>query len=452
MKRINILLLVALFFALTFFSCNKHDDDKTEPEKTTVENNSGTTNNSETNNSGNTDTPSNTEVTPEKVTVTFDMAGGTGTIDAQTVEKGTKITLPSGEGMEKDGYKFLGWSLTENGEIITEYTATESEVKLYAVWEQVIFTVKFDTDGGTGEFALQKIEKGKTATEPEIRPKKNGCIFVGWNCNDAKFDFSTAITDDVTITAQWIEISKNCIAGLFSVSETKKIFFSKGNLQYHCKNKDWRFAPNQYDRIFNANTQIPENYDGYIDFFGWGMWLEGQDPLQTVVDNEQYLSDIKNDGNNFTGKSAVGEEWKTLTKEEWNYLINKRGSEKIGVAAVNNIRGLVILPDDWTLPDGVTFQSGFADYFLGLDYYKTKNDYTVEQWNKMESVGAVFLPTAGYHFDHDVYLVDIKSYYWSATANGIEKAYCLAFSYGYEVIGDLRYYGQSVRLVRVVQN
>ena len=39
MKKLNFLLLSALVFALTFFSCNKNDDDKTEPEKNTIENN-----------------------------------------------------------------------------------------------------------------------------------------------------------------------------------------------------------------------------------------------------------------------------------------------------------------------------------------------------------------------------------------------------------------------------
>ncbi|MBR4265222.1 MAG: hypothetical protein IKQ46_04110 [Bacteroidales bacterium] len=40
------------------------------------------------------------------------------------------MTLPSGEGLTKEGYKFLGWSLTENGDIITEYTVNENEVTI----------------------------------------------------------------------------------------------------------------------------------------------------------------------------------------------------------------------------------------------------------------------------------------------------------------------------------
>ena len=37
------------------------------------------------------------------------------------------------------------------------------------------------------------------------------------------------------------------LPGFFSVSETKKIRFSKGNLQYQASTDTWRFAENQWD-------------------------------------------------------------------------------------------------------------------------------------------------------------------------------------------------------------
>jgi hypothetical protein len=197
MKRFNFLLLSALVFALTFFSCNKHDDDKAEPEKTTVENNSGN---------------GNTEVTSEKVTVTFNILGGNGTADAQTVEKGTKITLPTGEGLTKDGYNFLGWSLTENGEIITEYTATSDEVTLYAVWEICkVTSITIDPSSGftsseTNPYVLgTETSRSKTLSvtvTPENAVNKN----VTWSSSD-----KTLVTVDengvITIVAPTTEES-----------------------------------------------------------------------------------------------------------------------------------------------------------------------------------------------------------------------------------------------------
>ena len=143
---------------------------------------------------------------PEKVTITFNVSGGTGTAEPQTVEKGSKITLPNGDGLTKKGYEFLGWSLTENGNVITEYTATDKEVTLYAVWEQVIFTVTFDTDGGTGTIEAQTIEKGKTATEPTTKPSKEDYVFMGWYNGETEYDFTTTVRADITLKAAWLEV------------------------------------------------------------------------------------------------------------------------------------------------------------------------------------------------------------------------------------------------------
>ncbi len=56
----------------------------------------------------------------------------------------------------------------------------------------------------------------------------------------------------------------------FSVSATKTITFSSGNLQYHAANKAWRFAPTQLDYVGDDNANIADDYNGWIDLFGWG--------------------------------------------------------------------------------------------------------------------------------------------------------------------------------------
>ncbi len=73
----------------------------------------------------------------------------------------------------------------------------------------------------------------------------------------------------------------------------------------------------------------------------------------------------------------------------------------------------------------------------------------------MESAGAVFLPAAGYRIGTSVGNVGSSGYYWSSTAYDCDNAWDLffygsdAYMYSYFI---LRYLGQSVRLVRVVQN
>ncbi|MCD7943522.1 MAG: InlB B-repeat-containing protein, partial [Clostridia bacterium] len=64
------------------------------------------------------------------------------------------------------------------------------------------YTVTFDPNGGTS-VSSQTVSYGSTATEPTA-PTKTGYTFDGWYLDGAKYDFDTAVTSDVTLTASWI--------------------------------------------------------------------------------------------------------------------------------------------------------------------------------------------------------------------------------------------------------
>ena len=71
--------------------------------------------------------------------------------------------------------------------------------------DEVRYLVMFKSNGGT-EVASQKIESGKTATEPTA-PTKVGYTFAGWFNGESVFDFETAITENITLTAKWTLIT-----------------------------------------------------------------------------------------------------------------------------------------------------------------------------------------------------------------------------------------------------
>ena len=205
----------------------------------------------------------------------------------------------------------------------------------------------------------------------------------------------------------------------FSVSETKKVYFSTGNLQYHCKNRQFRFALKQYDNIGTDNAMVSPDYDGYVDLFVWGTWLEGGNPADTSSKTEGFVPDD-------TKKSTIGTEWKLLSKDEWTYLLTSRvnASDKRGVAEVSGVPGTVLLPDDWTLPEGLAFNSGYAEKH-GADYYKTKNVYSADEWEKMEAAGAIFLPVTGGRIGPTLVEMDTTGYYWTSTVDSIGSPYYL---------------------------
>ncbi|MBO7463571.1 MAG: hypothetical protein J6T96_13335 [Bacteroidales bacterium] len=281
----------------------------------------------------------------------------------------------------------------------------------------------------------------------------------------------------------------------FSVSDTKKVHFSTGNLQYNVISYQWRFAENQYDKCFvTSQTYVGSNYselinyneyfrdaydglieDGWTELFGWGMWLEGQNPLQTTEDDSQYLSEINEEDVELTGQSVIGAYWTMLSIDEWTYIFQGRNdaANKYGVATVNEVNGLVVLPDDWNAcPDGLSFNPGMAES-QGKNYFGANgknNVYSTDDWSKMEASGAIFLPVTGnltsYGAPYCVVYQLSTGYYWTSTSRGYQK--CTDEPYtidGYPDwylsnyfqftskdvhfhLNSRRHYGSAVRLVR----
>lgn len=236
----------------------------------------------------------------------------------------------------------------------------------------------------------------------------------------------------------------------FSVSATKKVLFAPGNLQYHPANNEWRFAESQTDYIGDANSNCSLTYNGWLDLFCWSTSATYFGVSISTL-NKDYSGSFVDWGSNQIGSDAPNT-WRTLTNDEWEYLLNTRtnASSLKGVAQVNGVNGLLFLPDNWTCPAGVTFKSGFhstdrADYFAD---YQT---FTADQWSELESAGAVFLPAAGYRSGSNVpsLYVQRNGCYRSATESDSNKAYYLYFHAGNAKMGNSgRNGGYSVRLVK----
>ena len=260
----------------------------------------------------------------------------------------------------------------------------------------------------------------------------------------AKNDAGTAYGEEMSFTTQ---IQKPTTP-YFSVSDTKKVTFSPGNLQYHPANDEWRFAENQTDYVGNANSNCSSSYNGWLDLFGWST-IDAYFGVSTSEDYYDYWGGFVDWGTNTIGNDAPNT-WRTLTYDEWEYLLNTRpnASSLKGVAQVDGVNGLILLPDNWTCPSGVTFKSGFHSEW-GVEYYAAYQTFTADQWSKLEAVGAVFLPAAGVRYGSSVDSVQSYGYYWSATEYGSYRAYCLCFysSRGF-VDGSDRDIARSVRLVK----
>ena len=264
---------------------------------------------------------------------------------------------------------------------------------------------------------------------------------------------------------------------LFSVADGRQVRFSKGNLQYTTVGTHttadggtsvgtWRFAEYQWDTIGEGNYNISSTYDGWIDLFGFGTsgWNSGANAYQPWSSSTAYTDYCRNSLTNEYANADWGVYnaisnggnlpgmWRTLTSEEFSYILSSRtkAAKKRGLAIVNGIKGLVLLPDEWRLPIGLTFSPGYEDKW-------TTNEYTDQEWREMESAGAIFLPAENGRRGHSEYQTNypVAGMYWCSTGNLSFAGNSNSSSYGpYITISTAtnasgnQYLGCSIRLVK----
>ncbi len=248
----------------------------------------------------------------------------------------------------------------------------------------------------------------------------------------------------------------------FSVSETKQVYFAPGNLQYRASTSLWRFAPHQYDYIGAENVNISSTYSGWIDLFGWGT---GYNPTFASLDDHDYTSFTDWGVNSIRyGNTVYGaHSWRTLTIDEMEYMMQRKKSGTtmflFGMAKVNGVLGLVLLPDDWTFSSELVFIAGtfVAGNYIVMKEVLETNNYTFEQWQEMEAKGAVFLPAAGDRLNGEVKYVSTMGCYWTSTPGAVSSVNLYAkqlmfFSSATEIsifpANSVRDDGCSVRLVQ----
>ena len=124
--------------------------------------------------------------TPTTYTIKYDANGGTGAPSNQTKKQGESLTISTAK-PTKTGYTFTSWNTKKDGtgtkyDIGALYTV-DAELTLYAQYKEntVTYTIKYDANGGTGAPSNQTKTKGTDLVLSDIKPTKEGYIFVNWN-------------------------------------------------------------------------------------------------------------------------------------------------------------------------------------------------------------------------------------------------------------------------------
>ncbi|MGL5043262.1 MAG: InlB B-repeat-containing protein, partial [Culicoidibacterales bacterium] len=116
------------------------------------------------------------------------------------------------------GYTFIAWNTAQDGSGSSWNFATNvmpaQNLILYAQWEQIVYDLSYDLNGGEGEEppSTQKLAVNIKVLEPKA-PKTNGHDFISWNTvkdgSGKTWNFTTDVMppQNLTLYAQWTKLS-----------------------------------------------------------------------------------------------------------------------------------------------------------------------------------------------------------------------------------------------------
>ena len=258
-------------------------------------------------------------------------------------------------------------------------------------WTPVYFSTPFTWDGNSNLLVTIAMSHGSYDYP-----------YINWRCSSTGYTSSCYAYSDTT--PYYPTTSGGQYSTTTSTYRPNTRFNGKGGTI-------WHFAEKQWDYIGSANANISSSYAGWIDLFGWGTSGHPHgavcyQPWSTSMTNSDYYAYGSESYNLFdqTGEADWGcnpisnggnkpNQWRTLTGEEWGYVIDSRSTasgNRYAKAQVSGVNGMILLPDNWN----TSYYSLSSMNNASANY--TVNIISASQWSTLEQHGAVFLPAAGY--------------------------------------------------------
>ena len=172
-----------------------------------------------------------TKETDDDIVITYDANGGNGTMDAQTVKKGTEVTI-SANTFTREGYTFTGWNTEADGKG-TAYAdkakvALTENITLYAQWEFKTYNITW-VDGNGTQLRVDKVKYGEMPAYTGETPTKASTAQYEYTFNEQWSPALTKVTCDATYTAQFTEALRSYTVTWVDENGTKTLYSATFN-------------------------------------------------------------------------------------------------------------------------------------------------------------------------------------------------------------------------------
>jgi len=197
--------------------------------------------------------------------IRYDANGGEGYVDRTYKQKGESVEVSQASGISREGYEFVCWNISMGGSGMDykpgDLYSEDADVRLYAKWTAVKYTISYDLDGGIlPEGKSNPSEYTIESAFALVNPEREGYVFVGWK---------VAGSSDETAEEN-LSIKKGAFGNKSFTAVWRSA--SKCTVTFDANGADGGTAPSQLTVYEGDSFSVPSCGSLYKDgcaFYGW---------------------------------------------------------------------------------------------------------------------------------------------------------------------------------------